>query len=562
MSDGTIWMNTDITKMSGDRPLGACGDDAVHIPQAGCGISQGLFLPADDCGDCGYLQREIDRIDEEKQDKLTAGENITIENNVISSIGGGDNYTAGEGITITGSDNAINAERNPDNTYTKQEVDDIVSALERIRMQEVSQLPASGEPNVIYLVPKTGGGYEMYVWATDHWVDIGKDEVDLSEYVKKDSSVASITRSGTTFTAKNASGTTLFTFTQKDDNTWQANTASQDGYVTKGTGQANKVWKTDGGGNPAWRDDANTTYPIYTQAKDVGNLKNDYRTWMKGSSGSGTFFSFGRVNASYQAFAPAWSAVMGWGAGDTHGYLISDYSNGTAYIGGGNANKLNWVGRILLEGDSEITRLDGRINDTQGNFAKYLPLSGGEMAGGIWMGGHPIYLMRSGASKFARIYLNPAETTVSVGFSGSGATTNTYVNLQAGYVQCRDSTDSSYTAIGASRFDQRSSRRYKENIDPITDERAKKILDVEVVNYDYKDNVVSDNQYDRVGVIAEDVVDIIPEVVNTAEVDGEQVPDAVAYADFVPYLIRVVQLQQKEIERLTARVEALEGGLT
>lgn len=198
-----------------------------------------------------------------------AGEGINISNSEISAVMNATNtytktevdalteYTAGDGINITNKE--ISAERNATNTYTKEEVDALLGALDHARMTEVASLPATGEANVIYLVPKTVGGHEMYVWdsVNNRFVDIGRDEVDLTEYAKKNQAVSNITRSGNTFTATMADGTT-FTFTQTD--TWKANSATSEGYVASGAGQANKVWKTDASGNPAWRDDANTTY--------------------------------------------------------------------------------------------------------------------------------------------------------------------------------------------------------------------------------------------------------------------------------------------------------------
>ena len=50
-----------------------------------------------------------------------------------------------------------------------------------------------------------------------------------------------------------------YRFYSTNDFTWQANSLSNDGYVTAPTASnASKVWKTDASGNPAWRDDADT----------------------------------------------------------------------------------------------------------------------------------------------------------------------------------------------------------------------------------------------------------------------------------------------------------------
>ncbi len=177
------------------------------------------------------------------------------------------------------------------------------------------------------------------------------------------------------------------------------------------------------------------------------------------------------------------------------------------------------------------------------------PWGGGTFTGLINMNGNIIYL--GGGSSGSMVF-------------GDGNTASLYgpnfLNLRSPGIQCRSLNDQSWAGIAASGFHNMSSERYKENITPMTEERARRILEIEVDTYDYKDNVVDENQYDRTGVIAEKIVEIMPEVVSYREIEGlGNVPDSVDYSRFVASLIKMTQIQQNEIDKLKTQIEKLEG---
>ncbi len=97
-----------------------------------------------------------------------------------------------------------------------------------------------------------------------------------------------------------------------------------------------------------------------------------------------------------------------------------------------------------------------------------------------------------------------------------------------------------------------SDRRLKQNIQPLGDELAK-IKQVQAVSFEMKDNpaVV------ELGVIAQDLEKIYPELVNTA--DDDMGTKSVNYVGLIAPMLKAMQEQQKQIENLQAEIEKLKA---
>ena len=71
--------------------------------------------------------------------------------------------------------------------YTKEQVDDLLAALNTLSLEPVEQLPTEDiSTTTIYLLEtETPGTYEQYLYLNDTWVLIGTTDVDLSNYYNK-----------------------------------------------------------------------------------------------------------------------------------------------------------------------------------------------------------------------------------------------------------------------------------------------------------------------------------------------------------------------------------------
>lgn len=135
------------------------------------------------------------------------------------------------------------------------------------------------------------------------------------------------------------------------------------------SGQNITLTRANGGTVKITTQDSNTTYPVHEGTYDA-SFASSFRSESFGTAKMGWHLAAVRTNVANVSYAPQYGSGIAWARGDTHGYLYVDYYQANAYIGGGNADKLNW--------QKQLAFLDSTVaNATSAKNASHL---GGKVA--------------------------------------------------------------------------------------------------------------------------------------------------------------------------------------
>jgi hypothetical protein len=107
----------------------------------------------------------------------------------------------------------------------------------------------------------------------------------------------------------------------------------------------------------------------------------------------------------------------------------------------------------------------------------------------------------------------------------------------------------------AGTYTNGSSRKIKTNIESLTNTEALKILDLNPVKFDFIKTETND-QRER-GFIAEEVMNVIPQIAFEEITDDEGniiKPASLNYIGLIPYLVKMIQIQQQEIDELKEQI--------
>ena len=124
-------------------------------------------------------------------------------------------------------------------------------------------------------------------------------------------------------------------------------------YIKGLTASGRTITYTKGNGSTGTLTTQDTTYPIAGKSINA-DFSTKYRTQTKGNTTRGYYISAIRNDTPDVANSPQYGSGIAFGNADTHSYLYTAFGSTLAYIGGGNADQLNWVKQIAFT-DSNIS---------------------------------------------------------------------------------------------------------------------------------------------------------------------------------------------------------------
>jgi len=189
------------------------------------------------------------------------------------------------------------------------------------------------------------------------------------------------------------------------------------------------------------------------------------------------------------------------------------------------------IARLATTGSNTFT---GTISINSGTTG-FLTLGASNSYGSISSGGSGATIYFNGATRGGST--TAASNTIVVATDGEFYITNGAANSTKFLIASNGNATLSGT------FTENSSIRYKENVETIK-YGLDKVLQMRGVTYDKKDNGVKE-----MGVIAEEIYEVLPEVVLKSE-EGEI--DSVSYGRITAVLIEAIKDLKKEIEELKA----------
>lgn len=191
LSGNTISADTDVLATKAD--LNSKQNVIVDLPQIRSGAEAGATaVQPEDLARIATTGSYNDSLDKPSVNNVALIGNISLDALGIQPKG---NYALESEIPdvsnfITNTvDNLVNYYKKSE-TFTKQEVNDLISAITTMDIQVVQTLPTEDiSTTTIYFVPKTTAGtndvYDEYIYVSNAWEHIGSTDIDLSGYQTK-----------------------------------------------------------------------------------------------------------------------------------------------------------------------------------------------------------------------------------------------------------------------------------------------------------------------------------------------------------------------------------------